>query len=201
MVQPPRVNSDNGLPQRWLTTVTSSYDKNLHPQISQRVGFSPQITGYFQYFMHNIATIYQHQLNKFESLTLVSMRAVYPENFHQIGSVQKKWQAFFFFHEEYNIATIYQHHLNKFESLTLVSMRAVYPENFHPIGSVQKNGRRFSLFMRKILEQIQPQKNNTCAPYIQHIFYQILGNPPFFAIQLRFFGLNRLENLKWPICG
>ena len=97
MVQPPRVNSDNGLPQRWLTTVTSSYDKNLHPQISQRVGFSPQITGYFQYFMHNIATIYQHQLNKFESLTLVSMRAVYPENFHQIGSVQKNGRRFSFF--------------------------------------------------------------------------------------------------------
>ena len=31
---------------------------------------------------------------------LVSMRAVYPENFHPIGPVQKKWQAFFSFHEE-----------------------------------------------------------------------------------------------------
>ena len=97
MIQPPRVNSHNGLPQRWLTTVTSSYDKNLHPQISQRVGFSPHITGYFQYFMLNIATIYQHQLNKFDSFTLVSMRAVYPENFHQIGSVHKMAGIFLFF--------------------------------------------------------------------------------------------------------
>ena len=131
MVQPPRVNSDNGLPQRWLTTVTSSYDKNLHPQISQRVGFSPQITGYFQYFMHNIATIYQHQLNKFESLTLVSMRAVYPENFHPIGSVPKKWQTFFSFHEEnfgvdlatkkQHLCTIYPaHFLSDFRKSTLL---------------------------------------------------------------------------------
>ena len=103
--------------------------------------------------MHNIATIYQHQLNKFESLTLVSMRAVYPEDFHPIGSVQKKWQAFFSSHEE----------------------------NFGV--------------------DLATKKNNTCVPYILHIFYQILGNPPFFAIQLRFFGLNRLENPKWPICG
>ena len=69
----------------------------MPPQISQRVGFSPQISRYFQYFMHNIATIYQHQLNKFESLTLVSIRAVSPENYQQIGSVQRKWQVFFFF--------------------------------------------------------------------------------------------------------
>ena len=81
--------------------------------------------------MHNIATIYQHQLNKFESLTLVSMRAVYPENFHQIGSVQKKWQAFFSFHEEnfgvdlatkkQHLCTIYPaHFLSDFRKSTLL---------------------------------------------------------------------------------
>ena len=81
--------------------------------------------------MHNIATIYQHQLNKFESLALVSMRAVYPENCYPIGSVQKKWQAFVSFHEEnfgvdlatkkQHLCTIYPaHFLSDFRKSTLL---------------------------------------------------------------------------------
>ena len=80
--------------------------------------------------MHNIATIYQHQLNKFESLTLVSMRAVYPENFHPIGSVQKKWQAFFSFHEEnfgVDLATKKQHFRLKYPAHFLSEFRLPTP--------------------------------------------------------------------------
>ena len=80
---------------------------------------------------YNIATIYQHHLNELESLTLVSMRAVYPENCYPIGSVQKKWQAFVSFHEEnfgvdlatkkQHLCTIYPaHFLSDFRESTLL---------------------------------------------------------------------------------
>ena len=101
------------------------------PRFPRGLDSAPRSPGIFSILCtYNIATIYQHQLNKFESLTLVSMRAVYPENFHQIGSVQKKWQAFFSFHEEnfgvdlatkkQHLCTIYPaHFLSDFRKSTL----------------------------------------------------------------------------------
>ena len=112
------------------------------------------------------------------------MRAVYPENFHPIGSVQKKWQAFFSFHEEnfgvdlatkkQHLCTIYPaHFLSDFRKSTLLcySIKVFWVK---PSGEPQvanmwlKIEFNIATFYQHIREKLDSCMSDTFPPYMPH---------------------------------